>query len=38
MNVGAPPDTFFADGQDWGFPPPLPARDDTRAGTACGVS
>jgi 4-alpha-glucanotransferase len=24
MTVGAPPDDFFADGQDWGFPPQLP--------------
>jgi 4-alpha-glucanotransferase len=25
MTVGAPPDEFFGDGQDWGFPPQLPA-------------
>lgn len=24
MTVGAPPDTFFTGGQDWGFRPPLP--------------
>jgi 4-alpha-glucanotransferase len=25
MTVGAPPDEFFAEGQDWSFPPQLPA-------------
>lgn len=24
MSVGAPPDAFFREGQDWGFPPVLP--------------
>jgi len=26
MSVGAPPDTFFVSGQDWGFPPQLPGQ------------
>ena len=25
MSVGAPPDTFFTEGQNWGFSPQLPA-------------
>ena len=24
IHVGVPPDLYFPDGQDWGFPPPLP--------------
>lgn len=27
VNAGAPPDTFFARGQDWGFPPISPEGD-----------
>jgi 4-alpha-glucanotransferase len=30
VSTGAPPDTFFSRGQDWGFPPPHP--DGIRAG------
>lgn len=30
MSVGAPPDTFFTEGQNWGFPPQLPTS--MRAG------
>ena len=26
VSVGAPPDTVFTSGQDWGFPPPHPER------------
>jgi 4-alpha-glucanotransferase len=29
MSVGAPPDAFFAGGQNWGFPPPLPTAMHT---------
>ena len=35
MTVGAPPDEFFGDGQDWGFPPQLPGAG-RRSGHACG--
>lgn len=31
VSVGAPPDDFFAGGQDWGFPPMLPEVSRTRA-------
>lgn len=33
MSVGAPPDVFFREGQDWGFPPPL-AHAMRRSGYA----
>jgi 4-alpha-glucanotransferase len=26
VSVGAPPDTFFVEGQNWGFPPQLPGQ------------